>query len=187
MASNGVGQNLISGNLITNIDAFIEAGAEGFYEVTTTGNKPSNYGVAKVRRVGDSVFQDSHSYPNKFLTRYSGDLGVTWGAWRATANEDGDATKKFKALAGVAADDVAVVSQLPSAGGLIQAGSTIRAVFEQVTGVTLSSTSADIIFATISCTAGEAIRLRVTAKIPFILNGGSSPCHIYSEQCDRGS
>jgi len=177
LQSNGIGADLAVTNHVSNIDTFIEAGAEGYFDNTTTGTKPSTYGLVRARRESSLVvYQSSHcSLVNKWSTRQSVDGGANWGDWRTTANEDGDATRKFKALAGVAADDVAVVGQLPSAGGLIQAGSTIRAVFEQVTGVTLSSTSADIIFATISCTAGEAIRLRVTAKIPFILNGGSFP------------
>lgn len=175
LQSNGIGANLSATNHVSNIDTFIEAGAEGYYDNTTTGTKPHTYGVVKVTKAGTELHQSSQTSTNKLTTRVSGNGGATWSAWRITANEDGDASRKFKALAGTDSDDVAVVSQLPSAGGLIQAGSTIRAVFEQVTGVTLSSTSADIIFATISCTAGEAIRLRVTAKIPFILNGGSFP------------
>lgn len=175
LQSNGIGADLAVANHVSNIDTFIEAGAEGYFDNTTTGTTPDVYGRVKVRRVGGDCYQETQTFHNKASTRFSSDEGATWTAWRVTANEDGDASRKFKALAGTDSDDVAVVSQLPSAGGLIQAGSTIRAVFEQVTGVTLSSTSADIIFATISCTAGEAIRLRVTAKIPFILNGGSFP------------
>ena len=175
LESNGIGADLATTNHVSNIDTFIEAGAEGYFDSATTGTKPHTYGVVKVTKAGTELHQSSQTSTNKVATRVSGDTGTTWSVWRITANQDGDATRKFKALAGTDSDDVAVVSQLPSAGGLIQAGSTIRAVFEQVTGVTLSSTSADIIFATISCTAGEAIRLRVTAKIPFILNGGSFP------------
>lgn len=176
LQSNGIGADLAVTNHVSNIDTFIEAGAEGYYDGTTTGTKPSTYGLVKVWRENPTeIYQKVETSDGKWATRKSSNGGASWPAWRISANQDGDASRKFKALAGTDSDDVAVVSQLPSAGGLIQAGSTIRAVFEQVTGVTLSSTSADIIFATISCTAGEAIRLRVTAKIPFILNGGSFP------------
>ena len=116
LLSNGSGADLAVTNHVSNIDTFIEAGAEGYFDNTTTGTKPSTYGLVKARRESSLVvYQSSHcSLVNKWSTRQSVDGGANWGDWRTTANEDGDATRKFKALTGVADDDVAVVSQLPS-------------------------------------------------------------------------
>ena len=116
LLSNGIGADLAVTNHVSNIDTFIEAGAEGYFDNTTTGTKPSTYGLVKARRESSLVvYQSSHcSLVNKWSTRQSVDGGANWGDWRTTANEDGDATRKFKALTGVADDDVAVVSQLPS-------------------------------------------------------------------------
>ena len=116
LQSNGIGADLAVTNHVSNIDTFIEAGAEGFYDNATTGTKPSTYGLVKARRESSLVvYQSSHcSLVNKWSTRQSMDEGANWGDWRTTANEDGDATRKFKALAGVDADDVAVVGQLPA-------------------------------------------------------------------------
>lgn len=112
LISSGIGADLAVANHVSNIDTFIEAGAEGYFDNTTTGTKPDVYGRVKVRRVGGDCYQETQTFHNKASTRFSSDEGATWTAWRVTANEDGDATRKFKALAGVAADDVAVMSQL---------------------------------------------------------------------------
>ena len=114
LISSGIGADLAVANHVSNIDTFIEAGAEGYFDNTTTGTTPDVYGRVKVRRVGGDCYQETQTFHNKASTRFSSDEGATWTAWRVTANEDGDATRKFKALAGVAADDVAVMSQLPS-------------------------------------------------------------------------
>lgn len=114
LLSNGIGADLAVANHVSNIDTFIEAGAEGYFDNTTTGTTPDVYGRVKARRVGGDCYQEAQTFHNKASTRFSSDEGTTWTAWRVTANEDGDATRKFKALTGVAADDVAVVSQLPS-------------------------------------------------------------------------
>lgn len=114
LISSGIGADLAVANHVSNIDTFIEAGAEGYFDNTTTGTTPDVYGRVKVRRVGGDCYQETQTFHNKASTRFSSDEGATWTAWRVTANEDGDATRKFKALAGVAADDVAVMSQLPA-------------------------------------------------------------------------
>lgn len=114
LQSNGIGADLAVTNRILNIDAFIEAGAEGYFDNTTTGTKPHTYGVVKVTKAGTELHQSSQTSTNKVATRVSGDTGTTWSVWRISANQDGDATRKFKALAGVAADDVVVVGQLPA-------------------------------------------------------------------------
>ena len=114
LQSNGIGADLATTNHVSNINTFIEAGAEGYFDNTTTGTKPDTYGVVKVRVTGLGVYQNAQTSINKTATRFSANGGASWTAWRFTANEDGDATRKFKALAGVAADDVAVMSQLPA-------------------------------------------------------------------------
>lgn len=115
LQSNGIGADLAVTNIILNIDTFIEAGAEGYYNNTTTGTKPHTYGVVKVTKAGTELHQSSQTSTNLLTTRVSGDIGTTWSSWRITANENGDATRKFKALAGTAADDVVVMDQLTSA------------------------------------------------------------------------
>ena len=113
--SNGIGADLATTNHVSNIDTFIEAGAEGFYDNATTGTKPSTYGLVKVwREQNQYIYQKAQTSDNKWATRYSNNGSSNWGAWRVTANEDGDATRKFKALTGVDADDVVVVGQLPA-------------------------------------------------------------------------
>jgi len=118
LLSNGIGADLAVTNHVSNIDTFIEAGAEGYFDNTTTGTKPSTYGLVKARRESSLVvYQSSHcSLVNKWSTRQSVDGGANWGDWRTTANEDGDPTRKFKALAGTANDDVATVGQLLNSG-----------------------------------------------------------------------
>jgi len=181
LLSNGIGADLATTNHVSNIDTFIEAGAEGYFDNTTTGTKPSTYGLVKVwRETPTIIYQKAQAATDgKWATRYTSAGGDFTGiAWRVTANENGDNTRRFKALTGVAADDVAVVSQLPT-NGLIQAGGTIRSVYAEATGVALSSTSADIVTATIPCEAGETVRLRVTAKIPFSVNSNNDPYALF--------
>jgi len=179
LLSNGIGADLATTNHVSNIDTFIEAGAEGYFDNTTTGTKPSTYGLVKAWRENPTqIYQKAETSDGKWATRKSSNGGASWPAWRIMANEDGDATRKFKALTGVAADDVAVVGQLPT-NGLIQAGGTIRSVYAEATGVALSSTSADIVTATIPCEAGETVRLRVTAKIPFSVNSNNDPYALF--------
>jgi hypothetical protein len=113
LTSNGIGADLAVTNHVANIDTFIEVGAEGYFDNTTTGTKPNTYGRVKVRQAGNDRYQEAQTRANKASTRYSSNNGTTWTAWRVMANEDGDATRKFKALAGTASDDVAVVGQLP--------------------------------------------------------------------------
>jgi len=115
LLSNGIGADLATTNHVSNIDTFIEAGAEGYFDNTTTGTKPSTYGLVKTWRESSThIYQKAETSDGKWATRKSSNGGASWPAWRIMANEDGDASRKFKALAGVADDDVAVVSQLPS-------------------------------------------------------------------------
>ncbi len=115
LQSNGIGADLAVTNHVSNIDTFIEAGAEGYFDNTTTGTKPSTYGLVKTwREQNQYIYQKAQTSDNKWATRYSNNGSSNWGAWRVTANEDGDATRKFKALTGVDADDVVVVGQLPA-------------------------------------------------------------------------
>ena len=139
LQSNGIGADLAVTNHVSNIDTFIEAGAEGYFDHTTTGTKPSTYGLVKARRESSLVvYQSSHcSLVNKWSTRQSMDEGANWGDWRTTANEDGDASRKFKALAGVDADDVAVVGQIgavPAGAGLWWPTSTAPVGFLEANG-----------------------------------------------------
>ena len=115
LQSNGIGADLATTNHVSNINTFIEAGAEGFYDNATTGTKPSTYGLVKAWRENSThIYQKAETSDGKWATRKSSNGGATWPAWRIMANEDGDATRKFKALTGVDADDVAVVGQLPA-------------------------------------------------------------------------
>ena len=115
LQSNGIGADLAVTNIILNIDSFADEGAEGYYNVDTLGVKPSAAGFCKVWRGGSTLIgQRVQTTTNLWATRFSTD-GLTWGGWRITANQDGDATRKFKALAGVAADDTVVVQQLTDA------------------------------------------------------------------------
>ena len=134
LQSNGIGADLATTNHVSNINTFIEAGAEGYFDNTTTGTKPDTYGVVKVRVTGLGVYQNAQTSTNKLTTRVSGNGGATWTAWRIAANEDGDATRKFKALAGTAADDVVVVGQLPS--GFSMQNFTASGSFTVPAGVT---------------------------------------------------
>ena len=113
LQSNGIGANLSVTNIILNIDDFADEGAEGYYNIDTLGVKPSAAGFCKVWRGGNLIGQKVQTTTNLWATRFSTD-GASWGNWRIAANQDGDASRTFKAAAGVAADDVAVMSQLPA-------------------------------------------------------------------------
>lgn len=114
LQTNGIGVDLSLANHISNIDDFADAGVEGYYDGTTLGVKPSTLGFCKIWRAGNLIGQRVQTTSNLWATRFSTD-GATWGPWRVTANEDGDASRKFKALTGVAADDVVVVQQMTDA------------------------------------------------------------------------
>lgn len=176
LQSNGIGADLAVTNHVSNIDTFIEAGAEGYFDNTTTGTKPHTYGVVKVTKAGTELHQSSQTSTNLLTTRVSGDIGTTWSSWRVTANEDGDASRTFKAAAGVAADDVVVVGQFPSREDLLEVGDVIRTAYAQTTGVALAGgVLTSIVTATVACTAGVNNKFRVTAKIPFSVNSGNDP------------
>lgn len=135
LQSNGIGADLAVTNIILNIDAFIEAGAEGYFDSATIGTKPAATGLVKVWRSNATyIAQKAQVSDNKWATRLTADAGATWTAWRIAANQDGDATRKFKALAGTAADDVAVVGQLPS--GFSMQNFTASGSFTVPAGVT---------------------------------------------------
>lgn len=176
LQSNGIGANLTATNHIANIDGFAEAGDEGYYDGTTLGVKPSVAGFCKVWRGGSTLIgQRVQTTTNLWATRFSTD-GATWGSWRIGANQDGDASRTFKAAAGVAADDVVVVGQFPSREDLLEVGDVIRTAYAQTTGVALAAaTLTDIVTATVACTAGVNNKFRVTAKIPFSVNSGDDP------------
>lgn len=115
LQSNGIGADLATTNHVSNINTFIEAGAEGYFDNATTGTKPSTYGLVKTWRENSThIYQKAETSDGKWATRKSSNGGATWPAWRIMANEDGDATRRFKALTGVADDDVAVMSQIPT-------------------------------------------------------------------------
>lgn len=137
LQSNGIGADLATTNHVSNIDTFIEAGAEGYFDSATIGTKPHTYGVVKVTKAGTELHQSSQTSTNKVATRVSGDTGTTWSVWRISANQDGDATRKFKALAGTASDDVAVVGQIgavPAGAGLWWPTSTAPVGFLEANG-----------------------------------------------------
>ena len=175
LQSNGIGANLSVTNTILNIDGFADAGAEGYYNIDTLGVKPSAAGFCKVWRGGNLIGQKVQTTTNLWATRFSTD-GASWGNWRISANQDGDASRTFKAAAGVAADDVVVVGQFPSREDLLEVGDVIRTAYAQTTGVALpAATLTDVVTATVACTAGVNNTFRVTAKIPFSVNSDNDP------------
>ena len=84
----------------------------------------------------------------------------------------GNAAQEFAVAAATTGNNAVNLTQLNTAT-TIQSGAIIRSVYAETTGVSLSSTPADIVTATISCAAGVATKFRVTAKIPFSVNSGN--------------
>ena len=86
----------------------------------------------------------------------------------------GDAAQEFAVATATTGSSAVNLTQLTAATTL-QSGAVIRSVYAEATGVSLSSTPADIVAVTIGCEAGVAIRFRVTAKIPFSVDSNNSP------------
>lgn len=84
----------------------------------------------------------------------------------------GNAAQEFAVATATTGNSAVNLTQLNTATA-IQSGAIIRSVYAEATGVSLSSTPADIVTATISCAAGVATKFRVTAKIPFSVNSGN--------------
>lgn len=98
-----------------------------YYVTGTVTDMPTNVGSGYVKVWGlasNNVAQILQRTNGASLTEmhFRKSTGGVFGAWGGLANSGGDATLKFKALAGTASDDVVVVSQLvgvPSGGMLM--------------------------------------------------------------------
>jgi len=117
LIANGIGADLATTNWLTNVSLNDVTEVGEYYYSTGVTNSPIGVdaGMMKVWRlnannVGQLVQPVIGSSYSPWHIRLR--TGGTWGAWAACANQNGDPTRKFKALAGTANDDVAVVSQI---------------------------------------------------------------------------
>lgn len=139
LTANGIGADLATTNWLTNVSLNDVTEVGEYYYSTGVTNSPIGVdaGMMKVWRlnannVGQLVQPVIGSSYSPWHIRLR--TGGTWGAWAACANQNGDPTRKFKALAGTAADDVAVVGQLPS--GFSMQNFTASGSFTVPAGVT---------------------------------------------------
>ena len=93
------------------------------------------------------------------------------------AAKNGDSAEVFSAANGTTGNQVVNFSQLSAVS--VSAGATLKAEYAEATGVALNITPVDIIMATIACSAGVATKFRVTAKIPFSVNGHNDPYAVF--------
>lgn len=117
LTANGIGADLATTNWLTNVSLNDVTEVGEYYYSTGVTDFPIGVdaGMMKVWRinannVGQLVQPVIGSSYSPWHIRLS--TGGTWGAWAACANQNGDPTRKFKALAGTANDDVATVGQL---------------------------------------------------------------------------
>lgn len=117
LTANGIGADLATTNWLTNVSLNDVTEVGEYYYSTGVTNFPIGVdaGMMKVWRlnannVGQLVQPVIGSSYSPWHIRLR--TGGTWGAWAACANQNGDPTRKFKALAGVDSDDVVNVGQL---------------------------------------------------------------------------
>lgn len=120
LVANGIDAELGTTNVVTDLDTSTGIG-EGYYSLSTTGTKPSDYGAVKKWRVSSTfVHQLAQTTDGKLAGRYSDNSGSTWTTWRVTANELGDSTKLFLVANGTTGYEAVNKSQLdtkaPTAG-----------------------------------------------------------------------
>jgi hypothetical protein len=126
LIANGIDADLSLTNHIANIDTFITAGAKGYYNNDTIGDKPSTYGVVSVYRENSTfIYQMIHTSTNLLITRYSSNGGVDW-AERITANESGDSSKFFSVKTATNDDHAPTYKQLVD--GLSAVGGAIPSI-----------------------------------------------------------
>lgn len=114
----GIGKYLDTApNLVTtgSMDDLVIAGE--YYVTGSVTDMPPNVGAGYVKvwgfssgNVGQLVQRTIGASNSPWHIRLSS--GGSWGAWVGLATQDGDPTRKFKALAGTANDDVVTVGQL---------------------------------------------------------------------------
>lgn len=114
----GIGKYLgTAPNLVTtgSMNDLVIAGE--YYVTGSVTNMPPNVGAGYVKvwgfnsgNVGQLVQRTTGASYSPWHIRLSS--GGSWGQWVGCATQDGDSTRKFKALAGTDWDDVATVSQL---------------------------------------------------------------------------
>jgi len=117
LTANGIGADLSVTNLLQNVSLNDVTEVGEYYYSTGVTDSPvgADAGMMKVWRlnannVGQLVQPVIGSTKSPWHIRLS--TGGTWGPWTAFANQDGDPTRKFKALAGVDSNDVVTVGQL---------------------------------------------------------------------------
>lgn len=214
LTANGIDANLGVTNHLPNINVDPFLIPEGYFDVSTSGDKPFAYGICRTRKEDNTVvYQFAQSSTNgDFATRMYRESIGDWTAWKYYANlsgstaeffnvktatsddhaptfkqltdglatkaaKAGDSSQKFSAADGATGKEVVNYDQLLA--GAIQPGGVIRSVYAEATGVALSSTPADIVTATISCTSGQPIKLRITAKIPFNLDNSNDSSAVF--------
>lgn len=101
----------------------------------------------------------------------TGNSAVNLTQLNTKAPTAGNAAQEFAVATATTGNSAVNKTQFDA--GAIQAGGVIKSVYSEATGVSLSATAADIVTATISCSAGVATKFRVTAKIPFDCYDGS--------------
>lgn len=114
----GIGKYLgTAPNLVTtgSMNDLVIAGE--YYVTDSVTNMPPNVGAGYVKvwgfnsgNVGQLVQRTIGASNSPWHIRLSS--GGSWGQWVGCATQDGDSTRKFKALAGTALDDVVTVGQL---------------------------------------------------------------------------
>ena len=147
----------------------------------TTGYEAVNYSqlITKAPVAGNAAQEFA------VATATTGNSAVNLTQLATKAAVAGNASQEFAVAAATTGNRAVNLTQLTTATTL-QSGAIIRSVYAEATGVSLSSTPANIVTATIGCAAGVAIKFRVTAKIPFSVNSNndSSATFILSNVTD---
>ena len=134
----------------------------------TTGYEAVNYSqlITKAPLAGNAAQEFA------VATATTGNSAVNLTQLATKAPVAGNAAQEFAVATATTGNSAINLTQLNSA---LQSGSVIRSTYAEATGVSLSSTPADIVAVTVSCAAGVAIKFRVTAKIPFSVNSNNNP------------
>lgn len=159
--------------------ASASSGASGALATEITNR--TNADLTKANKSGDSgqVFEVATATANSHAVRKDQLDAVSTVANTVTSKADlaGSSAQIFSAANGTTGNEVVNFSQLSavSASISLSPGATLGAVYVEAAGVALTSTPVDIVMGTIACVAGVATKFRVTAKIPFLVNGHNDP------------